>query len=393
MKDIAINTEGLMKEYHIYDHPLERLKELFFRTTKHRVFRALGPLDIKIRRGETLGIVGENGAGKSTFLKLVAGVTEPSSGTIAVEGKISSILELGTGFNLDFTGRENVFLNGALHGLSSAEVDERMERIAKFADIGEFFDMPVKTYSSGMYMRLAFSLAVHVDADIIVIDEALAVGDGAYEKKCIDRIWNLKRKGITILFCSHSLYTVSTFCDRAVWLKEGRTQAIGNTKEVVSLYEDYLREKESVANPDMPMLNTLSERKIAQIKDIRLAVNGIPVETSIPHSSDVEVFVDFEIFEEADVYVGFGVDRNDGLCCYSDTMQREGIKPFRGPGSETLTILFNNLLLLGGAYKFLIFLLDETGICVYDKKESIIVKVDTIEKKWGICSLSHEWKK
>lgn len=393
MKDFALKTEGLLKEYHIYDTPLERLKELFFRTKKHKVFKALGPLDIEIRRGETLGIVGENGAGKSTFLKLAAGVIEPSSGTITVNGKVSSILELGTGFNSEFTGRENVLLNGALHGLSSTDVNKRMEQIAGFADIGEFFDMPVKTYSSGMYMRLAFSLAVHVDADIIVIDEALAVGDGAYEKKCIDRIWKLKQNRITIFFCSHSLYTVSTFCDRVIWLKEGRTQAIGSTKEVISRYEDYLREKESVANPEVPVLNTLSERKIARVKDIRLAVNGMPVETSIPHSSDVEVFVDFEIFEEADVYVGFGVDRNDGLCCYSDTMQREGIKPFRGPGSETLTILFKNLLLLGGAYKFLIFLLDETGICVYDKKESIIVKVDTIEKKWGVCSLSHEWKK
>ena len=392
MKDFAIKTEELSKEYHIYDSPAERLKELFLKTKKHRVFRAFGPLDIVIPKGETLGIVGENGAGKSTFLKLVAGVTEPSSGTITVEGKISSILELGTGFNPEFTGRENVFLNGALHGLSSAEVDQRMERIAKFADIGEFFDMPVKTYSSGMYTRLAFSLAVHVDADIIVIDEALAVGDGAYVKKCIDRICNLKRNGITILFCSHSLYTVSTFCDRAIWLQEGSTKAIGNTKEVISRYEDYLMEKEPIGNPEVPVLNTHMESKIARVKDIRLAVNGVPAGGSINHSSDVEVQVDFEILEETYVYVGFAVDRNDGLCCYADTMQRQGMKPFRGSGTKTLTILFKNLPLLGGAYKFVIFLLDETGICVFDRKESNIVRVDTIEKEWGVCSMDHEWK-
>lgn len=392
MRDLAVRTQGLLKEYHIYDRPSERLKELLFKTRKHRVFRALGPLDVEVTAGETVGIIGENGAGKSTFLKLAAGVIEPSAGTITVNGKVSSILELGTGFNPEFTGRENVLLNGALHGLSSAEVNKRMGRIAGFADIGEFFDMPVKTYSSGMYMRLAFALAVHVDADIIVIDEALSVGDGAYEKKCIDRIWELKRKRITILFCSHSLYTVSNFCDRAIWLREGRAHAVGNTKEVISRYEDYLREKEPAGNPEVPVLNTFTEKKIAQVKDIRLAVNGVPVENSIPHSSDVEVFVDFEIFEETDAYVAFAVDRNDGLCCYADDMQRQGMKPFHGPGSESLTILFRDFPLLGGAYKFVIFLLDETGICVYDRKESNIVKVDTIEKEWGVCSLSHEWK-
>ena len=393
MRDLAVSTQGLLKEYHIYDRPSERLKELLFKTRKHRVFRALGPLDIEVPAGETVGIIGENGAGKSTFLKLAAGVIEPSAGAIKVNGKVSSILELGTGFNPEFTGRENVLLNGALHGLSSAEVNRRMERIAGFADIGEFFDMPVKTYSSGMYMRLAFSLAVHVDADIVVIDEALAVGDGAYEKKCIDRIWELKRKRVTILFCSHSLYTVSNFCDRAIWLREGRAQAVGNTKEVVSMYEDYLREKEPAENPEVPVLNAITERKIARVKEIRLAVNSVPVESSIPHSSDVEVFVDFEILEDTDVYVAFAVDRNDGLCCYADGMHRQGMKPFHGPGNETITILFRNLTLLGGVYKFVIFLLDETGICVYDRRESNIVKVDTIEKEWGVCSLSHEWKK
>ena len=393
MKDCVIRTEGLLKEYHIYDRPSERLRELFFKTITHRVFRALGPLDLEVRRGETLGVVGENGAGKSTFLKLAAGVIEPSSGTITVHGKVSSILELGTGFNPDFTGRENVFLNGSLLGLSSGQVKERMEKIERFADIGEFFDMPVKTYSSGMYVRLAFSLAVHVDADIVVIDEALSVGDGAYQKKCIDRIWELRRKGVTILFCSHSLYTVSTFCDRALWLKDGRIQSMGDTKEVIARYEDYLREKEPLGSTGLTVLNSPTEKKVAQVKSVRVGVNGVPVESSIHHLSDVEVSVDFEIFDETDVYVGFAVDRNDGLCCYADGMQRQGMEPFRGPGNETLTIVFRNLPLLGGAYKFVIFLLDETGICIFDRQETDIVKIDTIEKEWGVCVLAHEWKR
>ncbi len=392
MKELAVRAESLLKEYHIYDRPLERLKELFLKKTKHRVFRALGPVDIEIRRGEALGIVGENGAGKSTFLKLVAGVIEPSSGTISMKGRVSSILELGTGFNPEFTGRENVILNGALHGFSPSEVNRRMQKIERFADIGEFFDMPVKTYSSGMYMRLAFSLAVHVDAEIVVIDEALAVGDGAYEKKCIDKIWDLRRSGATILFCSHSLYTVANFCDRVVWLREGRAQALGETKEVISRYEDYLREKELREKEEKPVIAS-AEKKVAEVKGVRLITGETPVESSVPHGADLDAVIDFEIYEDADVHVGFAVDRNDGLCCFADSMQKRGLKPFHGPGRENVTLKFRNLPLLGGAYKVVVFLLDETGICVFDMRESPVFKVDTREKEWGVCHLDYEWKR
>jgi len=393
MTDFAVRTANLLKEYHIYDRPSERLRELFLKTITHRVFRALGPLDLEVRKGETLGVIGENGAGKSTFLKLAAGVIEPSSGTITVQGKVSSILELGTGFNPEFTGRENVLLNAALLGLSSGEIKERMKKVERFADIGEFFDMPLKTYSSGMHVRLAFSLAVHVDADIVVIDEALSVGDGAYQKKCIDRIWELKKNGVTLLYCSHSLYTVTNFCDKVVWLKGGSMQAIGEPKEVVSRYEDYLREKERVENPEIPGLSNVPEKKVAQVKNIRLVADGKPVDVSIQHSCNLEVIVDFDIFEDVVVLPGFGLDRNDGLCCYADIMNGNGIKAFRGPGSESLSIVFKKLPLLGGAYKVYVFLLDETGICVFDRKESDIFKVDTVEKEWGVCYLDHEWKR
>lgn len=392
MKDFAVKAQGLLKEYHIYDHPMERLKELFLKTAKHRVFTALGPVDIAIPRGETLGVVGENGAGKSTFLKLVAGIIEPSSGVIEVDGRVS-ILELGMGFSPEFTGRENVALNASLHGLSPGELDKRMGKIEKFADIGEFFDMPVKMYSSGMYLRLAFSLAVHVDADIIIVDEALAVGDGAYAKKCIDRMWDLKRNGVTLLYCSHSLYTLTNFCDRVMWLKEGKVQVIGETKEVISIYEDYLREKERIENPEMPLSSVSAERKVAKIKDVRLVSNEKRVVDTVQHSSDLEVIVDFEVFEEVDVYVGFGLDRNDGVCCYADAMHRKDVNAFHGPGSESIGIVFKNLPLLGGAYKVVVFLLDETGLCVYDREESSIFKVDTKEKEWGMCYLQHEWKR
>lgn len=386
-----VNATGLIKEYHIYDSPAERLKELFLKRHKHRVFRALGPVDFSVRKGEALGVIGDNGAGKSTLLKMVAGVIKPSAGNLHINGKVASILELGTGFHPEFTGRANVLLNASLYGITSKEINERMADIIAFADIGEFFDMPVKYYSSGMYMRLAFSLAVHVDADVLVIDEALAVGDGAYMKKCIDRIWEIKKAGTAILFCSHSLYTVANFCERTMWIHEGIIKAIGETKEVISMYEDHLREKERSEKQHERAFLDNTEKKVASIIDIKLIANEQLVMDSLPHASDVKVIVDFEVFEDKYVYVGFAVDRNDGICCYADSMHLQKIQPFRGPGGFKTAIRFRGFPLLGGAYKFVIFLLDETGICIFDRKESQVFKVNTLEKTWGICSLPHEW--
>lgn len=392
MENIVIKAEELQKEYYIYDKPADRLKEIFLKKKRHKAFKALGPINIEISKGETLGIIGENGAGKSTFLKLVAGVIEPLSGRIDVYGKVSAILELGTGFNPEFTGRENVLLNGTLLGLTLDEINNRIDDIANFAEIGDFFDMPVKTYSTGMYLRVAFSLAVNVDADIIVIDEALAVGDGFFEKKCIDRIWELKRKGVTILFCSHSLYTISNFCNRVMWLKEGHIEKIGETKSVISMYEDYLREKEKRQHNKAQIAKELEiEGKIAEIKRIEIKENGFAIKDTLQHGSNIEVIIDFDVYQDKFVYVGFAVDRNDGLCCYANSMHMQEKNPFSGAGLKTAKIFFEKFPLLGGTYKFVIFLLDETGICIYDRKESNLFKINTKDKEWGVCYLPHKW--
>jgi len=268
-----------------------------------------------------------------------------------------------------------------------------MGAIESFADIGEFFDMPVKIYSSGMYLRLAFSLSVHVNADILVVDEALAVGDGAYMKKCIDKIWEMKNNSTTILFCSHSLYTIASFCERTMWIRKGSIEAVGETKEVISKYEDYLREKENAAKTDEKISVKNDDLNVAKIKGVRLMADGQIVEEEMLHSSDLEVIIDFEIFEDKDIYVGFAVDRNDGLCCYVDSMVKQKLEPFKGPGSYSLSISFPNFSLLNGAYKFVFFLLDETGICIFYRKESQTFTVTTREKEWGVCHLPHEWRR
>src|SRR2546428_3510675 len=216
--DLAVRTVELTKHYDIYKRPIDRLLEFVTRRARHTIFPALQDVTFEVERGEAVGIIGQNGAGKSTLLKLLCSVTRPTSGTIEAVGTIASILELGTGFHPEFSGRDNAALNAAILGLSPAEIKRKLPAILEFSELGTFLDRPVKTYSSGMYMRLAFSVAVNVDPDILVIDEALAVGDGHFQKKCVDRIREFQQQGRTIFFCSHALYYLTSLCRRAMWL-------------------------------------------------------------------------------------------------------------------------------------------------------------------------------
>src|SRR5437762_1906392 len=211
---VAVHASERTKVYELYPKPLDRIIEAITRRPRHTVFPALQDVTFDVERGETVGIIGQNGAGKSTLLKLLCNVTRPTSGSLESRGTIASILELGTGFHPEFSGRDNAALNAAILGLSPAEVKRALPEILEFSELGVFLDRPVKTYSSGMYMRLAFSVAVNVDPDILVIDEALAVGDGYFQKKCIDKIREFQEQRKTILFCSHALYYITQICRR-----------------------------------------------------------------------------------------------------------------------------------------------------------------------------------
>lgn len=234
----AIRVSNLTKCYQIYDRPQDRLKQSLWRGRRqfYREFRALHDVSFEVMRGETVGIVGRNGSGKSTLLQLIAGTLTPTSGSVAVAGRIAALLELGSGFNPDFTGRENVYMNGAILGLSRTEIDRRFDAIAAFADIGDFIDQPVKTYSSGMMVRLAFSVSVNVEPDILIVDEALAVGDAAFQFKCLERLERLTASGTTLLFASHSMDMIKNFCDRAIYLQQGVNKASGSPEEIGELY-------------------------------------------------------------------------------------------------------------------------------------------------------------
>src|SRR6516164_3682854 len=233
-----IRGEKVSKCYRIYRHPSDHLWELlsFGRRRHHEQFWAVKDADVSVDRGCCLGIIGENGSGKSTLLRMIAGVVRPTYGSIDIGGRVSALLELGAGFNPLFTGRENIYLYASILGFTDAQTRERIPSIEKFAEIGEFVDRPVKTYSSGMFVRLAFAVAIHMDPDVLIVDEALSVGDLFFKQNCIRRILQLKQQGVTIVFVSHDLALIRSLADQTIWMEHGRVHLAGKTDEVVSKY-------------------------------------------------------------------------------------------------------------------------------------------------------------
>lgn len=242
--DVVISLNKLSKTYRLFNTPSDRLKQFLSLGLRryHREFTAVHNINLAVRRGDTIGIIGRNGSGKSTLLQLICGILKPTSGTITTRGRISALLELGAGFNQDFTGRENVYFQGAILGLDKTAMDARFDAIANFSDIGEFIDQPVRTYSSGMFIRLAFSLAVHVDPDILVVDEALAVGDAAFQQKCFDRIHRLQSQGTTIIVVTHNPYQVENLCNKAAVMNRGILSQLRPARETLSLYHEMVQQ-------------------------------------------------------------------------------------------------------------------------------------------------------
>ncbi len=242
-KNIAIKVQNITKTYRLYNQPIDRLKESLhpFKKKYHKEFHALNDVSFEIKKGETVGIIGRNGSGKSTLLKIITGVLTPSHGHVHVNGKISAILELGAGFNPEMTGLENIHLNSTINGLSVTEIKQRVHEIVEFSELDEFIHQPVKTYSSGMNARLAFGVAIHIDPDILIVDEALSVGDAAFQRKCFAKMEDIRSKGATVLFVSHSESSIVNLCSRAIWIHQGNYMIDGEPKIVTNLYMKHMQ--------------------------------------------------------------------------------------------------------------------------------------------------------
>ena len=240
-----LKAKNISKVYRIYDRPVDRILEaLPFVLPRHSDFPALHPLDLEVAKGETLGVVGPNGGGKSTLLQLLAGIIPPTTGRVSRQGRTAALLELGAGFNPEFSGRENVYINGEIMGLTRREIEASMPSIERFAGIGEFIERPVKTYSTGMHVRLAFSTAIHVDPEILIVDEALAVGDAVFANRCVRKFEELREKGVTVVLVSHDLGLVKQLCNRAIFLMDGHIQAAGDPNDVINRYVGSVLEKQ-----------------------------------------------------------------------------------------------------------------------------------------------------
>ncbi|MGV8803676.1 MAG: ABC transporter ATP-binding protein [Polaromonas sp.] len=395
--DIAIKADKLGKEYQLYGRPIDRLKQIFAGNKRryYREFSALRDVSFDLKKGEVLGLVGRNGAGKSTLLQLICGTLTPSTGSVKVQGRIAALLELGAGFNPEFSGRENVYLNASILGLSRAEIDDRYEAIVEFSGIGEFINQPVKTYSSGMYVRLAFSIATSVDPDILIVDEALSVGDGAFARKSFDRIMKLKAKGSTILFCSHSTYQIEALCGRAIWLEQGRVQMMGNPATVVANYQDFLDRDGRSTNEQASEVD-FSPKGYSRIVRVDTSVDGIVGKSLEVRSMEQTLRVSVSFASDPVLpspVVAITLNAPDGRTVTSSSTQADGLVLERdGNGRGIATIEFPAIPLLKGEYFVWVYLLSEDGIHVYDTAGNVATLRFTQKSlEQGIVSLAHGW--
>jgi len=391
----AVTARDLGKTYRVFDSPWDRLLEALVRRPRHRDFVAVEGVSFALPRGTGLGVVGENGAGKSTLLKMLAGIVAPTAGSLRVEGKVASILELGSGFHPEFTGRQNIVLNAAMLGLSEAEVREKTPAIIAFSELGRFLDQPVKTYSTGMAMRLGFSIATQIEPEVLIIDEALSVGDGYFQKKCMDRLQRFLAEGGTLLFCSHAMYYVSAFCQRALWLRKGRTEAFGAAAEVVRDYENFLVSKGRSA-AESPPAEPVELPGPARIVATELrggcdAPNGV---RAFRFGDPWDLIVEW-VSERVDLgfHLGVGIDRTDQVQALTFATHLDGHEAFTGRRRYRVRLRMPEQPLSRGEFSVHVFLLDEAGLHVYD--ESLLLRafhIDSPTFTLGLTRARHAWE-
>ncbi len=395
--DKAIALKQINKIYRLYNKPSDRLKEIILRRPLHREFYALRDINLEISRGETFGIIGENGAGKSTLLKILAKTLKPTSGELIINGRVAALLELGAGFNPELTGEENIYLNGNLMGITKSELNQKRQEIIDFAEIGEFVHQPVKTYSSGMQVRLAFSIATSVNPDILVVDEALSVGDEYFQKKSIDKMMGFKQRGKTIIFCSHSMYHVQELCHRTAWLDKGEIKMLGETSKVVNQYINYEREKTSAIKgkaSDIVKHDTEVEegKKTIKITDVKL-MNKDGIVTEVLRSRDpLEISFKIKCYKDGvKGHIGFAIVRNDEEMCFGTMTNFDNMEPVLFRDGQEFRIKIYSLPLLSGLYSLTIAVADEFALHPYDIRRVATFAVETGGKELGMTFMEHEW--
>jgi lipopolysaccharide transport system ATP-binding protein len=413
---LVLRASHLGKEYKLYASPRDRLKALVTGRAYHSSHWALRDVSFELRRGQSLGVIGDNGAGKSSLLKLMAGTVQPSSGAVERMGRVTAILELGAGFHPEFTGRDNLYFSGSLIGISNAEMAKLEHEVITFSELGPAIDRPVKTYSSGMTVRLAFALVTAVQPDLLIIDEALAVGDQHFQKKCVERIEEFRNNGCTILFCSHSLYHVRHLCDTTIWLDKGLVRDYGDTETVLASYGVHVREQDTSGATktssdtvecrgtwhDMePGTDSKTQErtqpaampeKRAELVSVEVADLGTGTPPLL-ESNDLVVTVTSRMFDDEQPSMAVMLEQSHGVGITAVATHVDGATPHRlADGLWRTTVTFDNLPLHSSDYVVSAYLFDSRGLVVYDEW------MKYIEFRWvapsrlpGLVHLPHHW--
>lgn len=403
--DTMIRVKDLVKKYNIYDKPIDRLKETLSLTNKcyHREFIALDGLTFNVEKGDAIGIVGKNGSGKSTLLKMITGVLTPTSGRLEINGKIAAILELGAGFNMEYSGIENIYLNGTMMGYTKEEMDERISGIIEFADIGEFINQPVKVYSSGMFARLAFAVAINVDPDILIVDEALAVGDTRFQIKCINKMKELKDKGTTILFVSHATEQIKRFCNKAIWLKDGKIKQMGPSVEIADLYEDFMKYGVKDNEADVRLKEKKEERaieddgrfKVPSNDDILASIAKVEVSSDkIKTFDELVVRVTYDIYKEEieGFLLGVAIYTPNREYIFGPNTFLEKVNVPNNFGRHIVEYKIPKMTILAGVYNIDVGIFThESIVCIDYKQEVKSFKIVNEYISEGKFYVEHSW--
>lgn len=420
-ESVVISIENVSKAFKIYhDKPLT-LKEkiLKLRSNDYSDFFAVKDVSLDIKKGETVALIGHNGCGKSTLLKLITKILYPDSGKITVDGRISSLIELGAGFHPDFTGRENIYTNAAIFGLSRKEIEEKLGEIISFSELGDFIDNPVRTYSSGMYMRLAFSVAINVDPEILLIDEILSVGDENFQKKCFDKIDSFKKNGATIVIVTHDLGTVEKICDRVIWLDKGQIIKQGQPDKIINLYQQHMNEKfveqrqtEFDSNEDIKKEQDITNKtglnesesepqfsedirwgsKEVEIIDARIINHSGETTNVIMGGNPFTIEIDYKVNSPQKKYIfGMGFYNSDNVLIYGNNTEIDKIKLENINPTGTVEFINDKCNLLSGRYRLNVAVVDGSHRALDFIKYYMDFTVVSSDRSVGVFSVDHKW--
>lgn len=390
----AIEVKHVTKQFRIYKDKGRTLKErvLFRKRNNYEVRTVLNDISFNVKKGEAVGLIGHNGCGKSTTLKLLTRIIYPDSGSIEVSGRVSSLLELGAGFHPDMSGRENIYINASVFGLTKKEIDERLERIIEFSELADYIDNPVRTYSSGMYMRLAFSVAINVDADVLLIDEILAVGDANFQKKCFNKLKQIKENGTTIVIVSHSLQQIESICDKSIWINDGVIADAGYTYAV---HINYLR-----FMSDFQLIDSVephesgkdgNEKESFKIEKVEITDKQGKKKRLFELGDDMNIHIQYHADMAVNGNVIVSVVRRDGVRCYGMEYLKENKKLFVFEGDGELLVQFLNVQLISNDYHIRVQIEDESEKELgFDENANFEMKTDSSER--GVFHMNHTWE-